>query len=131
MINTIISDTFDKCLYWSFSVGGYVVQTKLIVSRRVKTLSNTNLAASRHIKREKAHFWLTLRHSKTPLLIPPMKLEDEHEWIFKIIHWPLKSFDSISGTKDLNGNNWQVTFAGIVLKLAQLFPVSIHFHPCL
>ena len=25
MINTIISDTFDKCLYWSFSVGGYVV----------------------------------------------------------------------------------------------------------
>ena len=33
-----------------------------MVSIRVKTLSNTNLAASRHIKREKAHFRLTLRH---------------------------------------------------------------------
>ena len=42
-----------------------------MVSIRVKTLSNTNLAASRHIKREKAHFRLTLRHSKTPLLKPP------------------------------------------------------------
>ena len=28
MINTIISDTFDKCLYWSFSVGGYVAGTQ-------------------------------------------------------------------------------------------------------
>ena len=37
-----------------------------MVSIRVMTLSNTNLAASRHIKREKAHFRLTLRHSKTP-----------------------------------------------------------------
>ena len=44
-----------------------------MVSIRVKTLSNTNLAASRHIKREKAHFRLTLRHSKMPLLIPLMK----------------------------------------------------------
>ena len=42
-----------------------------MVSIRVKTLSNKNLAASRHIKREKAHFRLTLRHSKTPLLKPP------------------------------------------------------------
>ena len=45
-----------------------------MVSIRVKTLSNTNLAASRHIKREKAHFWLTLRRSKTPLLKPPNEI---------------------------------------------------------
>ena len=31
MINTIISDTFDKCLYWSFSVGGYVEMNPLVV----------------------------------------------------------------------------------------------------
>ena len=45
-----------------------------MVSIRVKTLSNTNFAASRHIKRENAHFRLTLRCSKTPLLKPPNEI---------------------------------------------------------
>ena len=39
-----------------------------IVSIRVKTLSNTNLAASRHIKREKNSFPVDMRRSKTSLL---------------------------------------------------------------
>ena len=40
------------------------------VSVRVKTLSNTNLVASRHIKREKDSFLVDVRHSKMTLLIP-------------------------------------------------------------
>ena len=52
-----------------------------------KTLSNTNLAASRHIKREKAHFWLTLRRSKTPLLKPPNEI-GRWTWVNLHIHSP-------------------------------------------
>ena len=40
------------------------------VSVRVKTLSNTNVVASRHIKREKDSFLVDVRHSKMTLLIP-------------------------------------------------------------
>ena len=42
-----------------------------IVSIRVKTLSNTNLVASRYIKREKASFPVDVRRSKTSLLKLP------------------------------------------------------------
>ena len=38
------------------------------VSVRVKTLSNTNLVASRHIKREKGSLPVDVRSSKTSLL---------------------------------------------------------------
>ena len=40
-----------------------------IVSLRVKTLSNINLVASRHIKREKSSHPVDERHSKASLLI--------------------------------------------------------------
>ena len=42
-----------------------------IVSIRVKTLSNTNLVAWRHIKREKSSLPVDVRRSKTPLLKLP------------------------------------------------------------
>ena len=43
-----------------------------IVSLRVRTLSNTNLVASRHIKREKAPLPVDVRRSKTSLLELPI-----------------------------------------------------------
>ena len=45
-----------------------------IVSLRVRTLSNTNLVASRHIKREKGSLPVDVRRSKTSLLNVPINL---------------------------------------------------------
>jgi len=45
-----------------------------IVSIRVKTLSNTNLVASRHIKSEKGLLSVDVRRSKTSLLKHPIIL---------------------------------------------------------
>ena len=39
-----------------------------IVSTRIKTLTNTNLVASRHIIRETASFPVDILRAKTPLL---------------------------------------------------------------
>ena len=54
-------------LFASFG-SGLVETLGLIVFIREKTLSNTNLLASRHIKREKALLPVDVRHSKTSLL---------------------------------------------------------------
>ena len=54
-------------LFASFG-SGLVETLGLIVFIREKTLSNTNLLASRHIKREKASLPVDVRRSKTSLL---------------------------------------------------------------
>ena len=51
---------------------GLVETLGLIVFIREKTLSNTNLLASRHIKREKASLPVDARRSKTSLLKLPI-----------------------------------------------------------
>ena len=51
--------------YWAVGLGQIFRQ---IVSIRVMTLINTNVVASRHIKREEVLLSVAVRHSKTPEL---------------------------------------------------------------
>ena len=54
----------------SWAVGtGFTQILRQIVSVRVKTLSHTNLVASRHMKNEKVSLLVDVRRSKTLLLI--------------------------------------------------------------
>ena len=49
---------------WTFCILGQIFRQ--IVSIRVMTLINTNVVASRHIKREEVLLPVAVRHSKTP-----------------------------------------------------------------
>ena len=49
-----------------------------IISTRVKTVSNTNLVASRHIKREKGSLPVDVRRSKKVLLKLPTEVKQQH-----------------------------------------------------
>ena len=55
-------------VFFAFFVSGFARIFEQMVSSRVKVPSNTNLAASRHIKKEKALLTVDVRRSKTPLL---------------------------------------------------------------
>ena len=66
---TFLSDArepkVDLLNSWAVILNKFFVQ---IISIRVKTPSNTNLVAPRHIKREKGSLLVDLRRSKTALL---------------------------------------------------------------
>ena len=55
---------------WTFCIIGrwFCPNFEQVASVIVKKLSNTNLLASKHIKREKTSLPIDMRHSKTPLL---------------------------------------------------------------
>ena len=55
-------------VFFAFFVSGFASFFQQIVSIRVNVPSNTNLAASRHIKKEKALLTADVRRSKTSLL---------------------------------------------------------------
>ena len=55
-------------VFFAFFVSGFARIFGQIVSIRVNVPSNTNLTASRHIKKEKALLTVDVRRSKTPLL---------------------------------------------------------------
>ena len=61
-------DTSTGCGPFSFMDIALAQIFGQIVSMRVKTLSNSNLAASSHIIKEKASLPVDLRRSKAPLL---------------------------------------------------------------
>ena len=55
-------------VFFAFFVSGFARIFEQIVSIRVNVPINTNLTASRHIKKEKALLTVDVRRSKTPLL---------------------------------------------------------------
>ena len=55
-------------VFFAFFVSGFSRIFEQIFSIRVNVPSNTNLAASRHIKKEKALLTVDVRRLKTPLL---------------------------------------------------------------
>ena len=84
-LGSLSKDVFERrmsseSVFFAFFVSGFARIFEQIVSIRVNVPSNTNLTASRHIKKEKALLTVDLRRSKTPLLKGGITVEFWGDW---------------------------------------------------